>query len=422
MKKIIGVFLSLCLMFSVVSCESIKKENKSSLKGNLKVVTYGIYEQYLRDAGELFKVKNPEVNITIDTIDYRSIDNNMENIFKSKPYDIVTLPYYRVQYYGKKYKGSIKALNKTFGEYSKDFNAERVSSIFVDGEEVAIPLDALPVAMMYRNKDLVDLGINKEDIITWNDLLNIGMKLKEKGKRLFSISMHERSSIYGLLINELGIDYLNKNEEPTLASEKSIKALELIKQLVDNELVYEINNEEDGVKLFKDGKTTFMLTIPTLVNYFKDVEENKKNEYRLMKLPSFEPGGNNCVITSGNNLMIVDNENSELSEKFISFATMDKDCLLNGINKYTMMPSYKPIYSSTVFDKKLETFNQEPVYGVFEEIVNYSYIRGVIPNFKVVDEYMEKSIKEIIKLKDIKNEIEPFEVKLSELIEKSKVD
>lgn len=422
MKKIIGVFLSLCLMFSFAGCESIKKENKSSLKGNLKVVTYGIYEQYLKEAGEMFKTKNPEVNITVDTIDYKSIDINMENIFKSKAYDVVTLPYYRVQYYGKKYKGSVKTLNKTFGEYNKDFNAERVSSIFVDGEEVAIPLDALPVAMMYRNKDLIDLGISKEDIITWNDLINIGVKLKDKGKRLFSISMHERSSIYGLLINELGIDYLNKNEEPTLASEKSIKALELIKLLVDNGLVYEINNEEEGVKLFKDGKTTFMISIPTFVNYFNDVEENKKNEYRLMKLPSFEPGGNNCVITSGNNLMILDNQNSELAEKFISFATMDKDCLLNGINKYAIMPSYKPIYSSTVFDKKLETFNEEPVYGIFEEIVKYSYIRGVIPNFKVVDEYMEKNIKEIIKLKDIKNEIEPFDVKLSEVIEKSKVD
>lgn len=422
MKKIIGVFLSLCLMFSFASCEVIKNEKKSSLKGNLRIVTYGIYEQYLKDTGDLFKTQNPDVNITIEAIDYRNIDNNMENIFKSKSYDIVTLPYYRVQYYGKKYKGSVKTLNKTFGEYNKDFNAERVASIFVDGEEVAIPLDALPVAMMYRNKDLIDLGISKEEIITWKDLLSIGSKLKEKGKRLFSISMHERSSIYGLLINELGIDYLNKNEEPTLASEKSVKALELIKQLVDNGLVYEINNEDEGVKLFKEGKTTFMLSIPTFVNYFNNEEENKKNDYRLMKLPSFEPGGNNCVITSGNNLMILANENSELAEKFISFATMDKDCLLDGINKYTIMPSYKPIYSSTVFDKKLDVFNKEPVYGIFEEIINYSYIRGVIPNFKVVDEYMEKNIKEIIKLKDIKNEIEPFEVKLTEVIEKSKVD
>ncbi|WP_027632653.1 ABC transporter substrate-binding protein [Clostridium hydrogeniformans] len=415
-KYISILLLIIILSFTLSSCTAGKKD-KRKFTGELKILTFKEYEGYFNKASEVYREEHRDVKIDIKVIDKNNLKNEIKDSIKEgREYDIVSTTNMEVY----DFYNDLEYIHPYVSDFIKDFDNKKLESLKTYGALKVFPMNVEVMGIYYRDDILKSMGVTALDINTWEDLLNLGIKLKEKhGIKLLSANIKGKNSIYSLLINQLLTNYRDKDRKVTLASEESIKALNLIKKLKDLDLINIIPEEEDGEEDFFKGETLSFIGSNRSIEKIKNlVKDNNYNEKIVMnKIPAFEPGGNRSVISITSDIGVMNNaKNKELAKDFIKTLLTDKVVLIEGITNNYMLPLYKPIYFNDSIDKSIDFLNNDKVLRRFEYTSRDAYMREVDNMYKEIDKFIGGNILEVIKNKDIKNNIKDYEKKLNETI------
>ena len=265
MKKIISLFMSAVILFSMTSCGN-KKETEEKKIITITVMAYREYIQLVKTAADNFKKNNEDVNIEIKDIESFQDEKTMIQDWNDYA-DIVILPGVVSEKLILNYEDSFESMNSYFGDYNDMFDRDRTSSLISQKKLKAIPINMEPVSFYYRKDKLKDLNMEGKDIITWNDILNMHNSSQNIS---LGVTLKGQMSIYYLLMNQLHRDYLNERLESTLDSDDSLKVINLLRDLEKRGMLKVYENEDEILNGAEKGEIFAFLGTPQYLYKMKD--------------------------------------------------------------------------------------------------------------------------------------------------------
>lgn len=268
-----------------------------------------------------------------------------------------------------------------------------------DGKYYAMPWSIGPCALFYRPDVFEECGIDIDTITTWDKYIEAGVTIREK-TGMYMIATTENGTHCDelmMLLNEQGGQYYDADGNVNLNTEEMVKAVEIMKKLYDNDLVYECPDIwNDRLRAVSEEKVA---TIPYAVWYVGVMEagcEDQANKWSVAPFPAFEEGGNNMVNMGGSSLVVSStSKNIPLCKEFLTFAMKSDEG--NEINlKWGQFPAYKPSYDGEYFEDTNEYFggqNLSKFFGGYVDAPDIDY--G--PAFRDVQDQLKLATGELYK-------------------------
>lgn len=408
MKK--RIFMFICVILSIIFIVFYKTSKRNNdtdvLKGNLTIIAEGENYNYLLNLSEKFKKNNPKVNITIKEMKENYFEKGFEDSLK-KPNnnaDIVIMPSRYVNYFGSKYPLSFSEVNEFISSYRDSIRKERIDQVTVGDKIMAFPFYDEPV-VLYYNKSLLDSNNLKiEDIRTWNHILSFKNSINNN---ILAYTGEDYFEFYNILMNQLKVDKSKKDNHVN-----EIKAMEVLKEIFKDNRA-SILNEDEATKLLINGDIPFIIgNNKTLKDIYKNVPSNKKVELGVSNIPSFEPGGNRDVLSSGYNFAIMKEcKNKKLTEAFIEFALLEKYSTLEATNSYNIFLSYNKYQDESIYNTSYSFISERKPLRILDNINrNGTYLKININDLENKDKInedisiiinsknsVEKDIKDLLK-------------------------
>ncbi|SUY46636.1 ABC-type sugar transport system, periplasmic component [Clostridium putrefaciens] len=400
----------ICVILSIIFIVFYKTSKRNNdtdvLKGNLTIIAEGENYNYLLNLSEKFKKNNPKVNITIKEMKENYFEKGFEDSLK-KPNnnaDIVIMPSRYVNYFGSKYPLSFSEVNEFISSYRDSIRKERIDQVTVGDKIMAFPFYDEPV-VLYYNKSLLDSNNLKiEDIRTWNHILSFKNNINNN---ILAYTGEDYFEFYNILMNQLKVDKSKKDNHVN-----EIKAMEVLKEIFKDNRA-SILNEDEATKLLINGDIPFIIgNNKTLKDIYKNVPSNKKVELGVSNIPSFEPGGNRDVLSSGYNFAIMKEcKNKKLTEAFIEFALLEKYSTLEATNSYNIFLSYNKYQDESIYNTSYSFISERKPLRILDNINrNGTYLKININDLENKDKInedisiiinsknsVEKDIKDLLK-------------------------
>lgn len=407
MRKRILIFICI-IVFVFSGChreEPVKEVVKEDLEGKISILSYDNNYDYIKDMAERFNNLHPKVNIEINKVDKEYMSNEFYKTLESQEQnvDIVTLSTEMVKHYSSKYPLSFFEMNEFIMNYKEDFPKARLEQVSVGNNKImALPWDN-EVAAIYYNKELFKkYSIKPEDIKTWEDVIALKqalVKSQDEKTSLISYTGTDIYSLYDLLTKQLN---LNKdNELSFITTKESIQAVSLLRTFFSKQLI-EFVSEDEAINKLKKQETLVVIASNKFMNISEKNFNQEKFSLGIMELPAFERGGNRKAMYSGNNLCILENsKNKELCKKFIEFSFLNKDNLVYGINKYSILPVWRQIENDLIFDKSYEVLSGDKPWRFFDTIQKNSYIPKANFDYSKVSQYMNDNLPKVIERMEV---------------------
>jgi len=261
---------------------------------------------------------------------------------------------------------------------------------------MAFPFYDEPV-VLYYNKLLLDSNNLKiEDISTWNHILSLKNSMNNN---ILAYTGEDYFEFYNILINQLKVDKSKKDNHVN-----EIKAMEVLKEIFKDNRA-SILNEDEATKLLINGDIPFIIgNNKTLNEIYINVPSNKKVELGVSKIPSFEPGGNRDVLSSGYNFAIMkESKNKKLAETFIEFTLLEKYSILEATNSYNIFLSYNKYQDESIYNTSYSFINERKPLRILDNINrNGTYLKININDLENKDKINE----DITKIINSENSVE----------------
>ncbi len=393
MKRVISLLLVLVLMISLVGCAGKKDQPSASkpeegktgeLSGKVVVWSWDVAAKSLEDAAVEFNKIHPNVKIEIEDLGTEQVYEKLLTRLASKTGlpDVVTMEGAMVATYASKFPEGFADMTDVVK--AEDFLPVKMGEVTCNGKVVAFPWDGAPSGLFYRADLFEKAGINPDDIKTWDDFIKEGKKMEAIGVKMMPVAASKNPTFLEMLYNQTGSFLFDEKGNPTVNSEKGIKAATTLKNLYDAGLTFD-NGDWDGlVSATKEGK---IATVPTAVwwagTLIDEVKESSGN-WRVMPLPVIEEGMDFGAVNGGSNVLVpADAPNKAAAIEFVKFAMTDVKCQINAFSKYGLYPSYKPAYEDPVFDQEVEYFGGQKIWKFFADISDK------VPNVNYTENYDE---------------------------------
>lgn len=270
----------------------------------------------------------------------------------------------------------VAPIAKNFPDYKVVNNSDASGRIF------GVPFDCGPVGMYYR-KDIFD-KYNVKVPETWDEYIEAGKQLKKNGVYITSVSiaaaamdasMHGEVGLHGLLTQQQAGSYFDKDMKPMLNTPESVRAMELIKRMVDEGIAANVAQGSPAqYEMFNKGQIATVISaawyVNTLYNYVQE-DSPAYGNWRVAMLPAFDKGGIRASNLGGSEIVIPKQTPAEKRDavmKFIDFACSS----LEGAKvhaDYGEFPAFLPSYSSDIIQQKaFDMFGDQKIYKLFAEI------------------------------------------------------
>ncbi len=120
-------------------------------------------------------------------------------------------------------------LNDVINPYRDNIVKSRLGIYSKDGKEYGLPTHVGTTVAFYNEKLLKDAGINYQDIKTWDQFKEAGVKYHEATGKYFSCVETSASWMVNLMLAQKGGDYVDEKGNLNLNSKELTEVLEYIK-------------------------------------------------------------------------------------------------------------------------------------------------------------------------------------------------
>jgi multiple sugar transport system substrate-binding protein len=364
MKKVAVLLTIFFMSISLVSCASKPKDsNTKELKGKVSLWTIDSNEALINDAVALFKKKNPSVEVNVSSLDFDKVTEALSKNSSEKVNlpDMIVVRDKDVPIIINEYQNSFLE-SSSIPQFNKDvFIKNQINNATYKNKIYAVPWYVEPTFMIYREDILESLNIKSEDIKTWKQYMDIGSnQVKASGKFMLSSDYFNSGTVYDLALNQLGVDYFNKDKKIDLLSQKSVKAAGLLNDIYNSKILDDDSESSSKIQSFVSGSTVSLIgNLSTIYNIQKQYS-SLKSKLKIEKIPAFEPGGNRDTINFGDNLMLLkSSSNNPAALEFTRFLSSDTELSTYEFARYGVMSSDTTSYGDDSFYKKNSFYNNQ---------------------------------------------------------------
>lgn len=386
-KKLLSILLATAMTMSLAACggsgsDAPKNESKDGeLSGEITVWSWDVALAHLEAQAEKFQELHPDVEFNFEEMGVSQVYQKMTTCLQSGiglP-DIVSIEGEQMAKFGQKFPGKFEEFTDMISQ--DDFFPIKMAECTVDGKVIAYPWDAGPCGMFYR-KDLFEAaGINPEDIVTWDDFVEAGKKMKaETGVDILCMAESRSDGVYRQLMMELGGFYFDEEGNTQVDSEESIRAMELCKRMYEEDITFNNSSWDDMIAGMSADKFACIPEAVWMVGSIKDAVPDQEGQWAVMPLPRFDADKEAMGANNGGSVLAVPSatKNAEAAKEFVKFCMEDIDANVEGFQNYGLYPSYLPALESEVFKEGDPFFGGQQIFDLFTEIgktvpqVNYT--------------------------------------------------
>ena len=386
-SKLISIILSSIL---ILSCGDTKtKQTVSKLptidentETEITVWAWNVAAKALVESAKSFNQKYPKIKVNVQ--EYGLAQNVYErySVILSSGVgvpDIIQIESDYVQTFAETYPQYFFDMNGYIDIEGKVDPSKISTSYDSEGKLVSIPWDSGPVVMFYREDLFNQAGIDINSIITFEDYISAGKKLKEKFPNITmtGLPFTQDENLFRCLLVANKSYYLNNKGEITVASSKAIETLQMIKRLIDEGVAKNTINWDGGIVANKNGELASWIMGGWWGGTIKDQMPEMKGKWKIAPIPAF-PDGARASSSGGAGLSITASEpiKQAAALKFIKESLMNVDNQLMMYEKYSLFPSYLPTYDDARFLKSDDYFGDDfnkILADVTKEIPNVIY-------------------------------------------------
>lgn len=386
-SKLISIILSSIL---ILSCENSKtKQTVSKLptidentETEITVWAWNVAAKALVESAKSFNQKYPKIKVNVH--EYGLAQNVYErySVILSSGVgvpDIIQIESDYVQTFAETYPQYFFDMNGYIDIDGKVDPSKISTSYDSEGKLVSIPWDSGPVVMFYREDLFNQAGIDINSIITFEDYISAGKKLKEKFPNITmtGLPFTQDENLFRCLLVANKSYYLNNKGEITVASSKAIETLQMIKRLIDEGVAKNTINWDGGIVANKNGELASWIMGGWWGGTIKDQMPEMKGKWKIAPIPAF-PDGARASSSGGAGLSITASEpiKQAAALEFIKESLMNVDNQLMMYEKYSLFPSYLPTYDDARFLKSDDYFGDDfnkILADVTKEIPNVIY-------------------------------------------------
>ena len=386
-SKLISIILSSIL---ILSCGNSKtKQTVSKLptidentETEITVWAWNVAAKALVESAKSFNQKYPKIKVNVQ--EYGLAQNVYErySVILSSGVgvpDIIQIESDYVQTFAETYPQYFFDMNGYIDIEGKVDPSKISTSYDSEGKLVSIPWDSGPVVMFYREDLFNQAGIDINSIITFEDYISAGKKLKEKFPNITmtGLPFTQDENLFRCLLVANKSYYLNNKGEITVASSKAIETLQMIKRLIDEGVAKNTINWDGGIVANKNGELASWIMGGWWGGTIKDQMPEMKGKWKIAPIPAF-PDGARASSSGGAGLSITASEpiKQAAALEFIKESLMNVDNQLMMYEKYSLFPSYLPTYDDERFLKSDDYFGDDfnkILANVTKEIPNVIY-------------------------------------------------
>ena len=386
-SKLISIILSSIL---ILSCGNSKtKQTVSKLptidentETEITVWAWNVAAKALVESAKSFNQKYPKIKVNVQ--EYGLAQNVYErySVILSSGVgvpDIIQIESDYVQTFAETYPQYFFDMNGYIDIEGKVDPSKISTSYDSEGKLVSIPWDSGPVVMFYREDLFNQAGIDINSIITFEDYILAGKKLKEKFPNITmtGLPFTQDENLFRCLLVANKSYYLNNKGEITVASSKAIETLQMIKRLIDEGVAKNTINWDGGIVANKNGELASWIMGGWWGGTIKDQMPEMKGKWKIAPIPAF-PDGARASSSGGAGLSITASEpiKQAAALEFIKESLMNVDNQLMMYEKYSLFPSYLPTYDDERFLKSDDYFGDDfnkILADVTKEIPNVIY-------------------------------------------------
>ncbi len=386
-SKLISIILSSIL---ILSCGDTKtKQTVSKLptidentETEITVWAWNVAAKALVESAKSFNQKYPKIKVNVQ--EYGLAQNVYErySVILSSGVgvpDIIQIERDYVQTFAENYPQYFFDMRGYIDIEGKVDPSKIATSYDSEGKLVSIPWDSGPVVMFYREDLFNQAGIDINSIITFEDYISAGKRLKERFPNIYmtGFPFTQDENLFGVFLVANKSYYLNRAGEITLNSQKAVETLQTIKRLIDEGIAKNTVNWDGSIVANKNGEVASYMIGGWWGGTIKDQMPEMKGKWKIAPIPAF-PDGVRASSSGGAGLSITASEpiKQAAALEFIKESLMNVDNQLMMYEKYSLFPSYLPTYDDERFLKADEYFGEnfnKILADVTREIPNVIY-------------------------------------------------
>lgn len=271
------------------------------------------------------------INITVTSGESSSIQNKLLiacQAGKGTP-DIADI---EVGFFGSFVKdGFLLPLNDVVEPYEDEVVMSRIS-MYGDGTGAYCGIDFhLGASVTYYNMDIMnEAGIDPADILTWDDYYNAGLVVLEKtGKPMTAI---ETGDLFlpQLMLLEKGVQYVDENGQPNLATQEHADVINFIRKMVDAGICIIAPgggyHTEEWYGFLNNGGVASLSMPLWYMGRFTDYCSDLSQKMAIYELPVWNEGDVRCVLQGGTGTAVIKyTDKAELAKEFLAYAKLSEE-------------------------------------------------------------------------------------------------
>lgn len=246
------------------------------------------------------------------------------------------------------------------------------------GAVYGIPYEVNTNVMFYRSDLFQQIGVNMDDITTWDELLDAGIKLKDQtGTYLFAMdkaaSQPDSSNVWQILARLQGTFFFNADGDIAFSDKEGVAALDFLKRANDAGIVADIPGGWDNLmaQLKGESNVATLASASWMAGVFPDNAPDMQGKWDVRRPPAFTKGGFTAASAGGTYLSVANSSpNKEAAWEFVNYALATLDGQEAVYKAAGLFPAYRPMWDTDAFTAPNEYFDGKLVNQLFVDALN----------------------------------------------------
>lgn len=224
----------------------------------------------------------------------------------------------------------LEPLNDVIDPYRDTIVKSRIDLYSKEDTNYGIPTHVGASVAFYNTEILEEAGVNYQDIVTWEDFKQTGIQVYEKTGKYMGTADTSAAWQASMLLAQQGADLTDDSGNPIVNSEAMVKAMTLLKDLQDNNVIATIAggqpDTEEAYGEFNAGNyaTAFMplWQMSRYTNYMSDLS----GKIAIAPIPVIKEGMPRSVGGGGTGTVVTKTaKDVQLAKDFLAFAKLSLD-------------------------------------------------------------------------------------------------
>lgn len=264
-------------------------------------------------------------------------------------------------------------LSDAIAPYQENIVQSRLDIYSKDGKVYGLPTHVGTTVAFYNEKLLSDAGVNYQDIKTWDQFKEAGVKYHEATGKYFACVETTAQWMINLMLAQKGGDYVDADGKLNLTSNEMVEVLEYIKGMQDTGAFETVPggqpDNEEAYPSYNSGEYAVQIMPFWQTSRYTSYMSDLKKQVAIAPVPVFsETDGSVATIGGGGTgtAIVESSENADLAAEVMAFIKLSEDANKEVWN----VLGFDPVNTAVWTDTEL---TQNPDNQFIQFFTNYPF-------------------------------------------------